>query len=304
MPEIISKFIITADGEDQFEMRLLKDEGVGLLTTHSGKHYLMLDSLDYWYDLIQNGYPKKRKCRCKNDWFNVTFKYEPREGTDDICSIAVISTCTACGKQSEAMAMDIDYSPTAHLIEQPLVPCEKPNIKYRLTELNGYWTEPDRADVLQFLAEALQLKIYCWYWDNTNKKRTFEQVNLSRALELVQQVYLSFYFTRGDMVASEVALMHDKGVYLKDGLWRRAEIIELSAPIHMSQIGLLYYLRFCTQYLDKGEALDKSAEFLAITEKFTAWLQSQFVNQRGKNCLDSPAMLEKVMKKDTEKDVK
>ena len=62
-------------GEDEFQVRLLKDDGVGLLTTKSDNNYLILDSLDYWYDLIQNEYPKKKKCTCKNEWFKVQFEY-------------------------------------------------------------------------------------------------------------------------------------------------------------------------------------------------------------------------------------
>ena len=55
------KTIITPEGENEFQLRILKEEGVGLLTTRSEKSYLILDSLDYWYDLIQTAFPKKRK---------------------------------------------------------------------------------------------------------------------------------------------------------------------------------------------------------------------------------------------------
>ena len=73
--QIISKNIITEEGEDKFQIRLIKDEGVGLFTTTLEKNYLILDSIDFWYDLIQKKYPSKTKCKCKNEWFFVRFDY-------------------------------------------------------------------------------------------------------------------------------------------------------------------------------------------------------------------------------------
>ena len=53
----IIKNITTGKGEEEFQVRFLKDEGVGLLTTKNDNNYLILDSLDYWYDLIDTGVP-------------------------------------------------------------------------------------------------------------------------------------------------------------------------------------------------------------------------------------------------------
>jgi hypothetical protein len=71
----IEKEIQTNDGECSFQLRLIKSEGIGLATTKRGQNYLILDSEDYWYDVIQNGYPKIKKCSCKNDWFKLKLKY-------------------------------------------------------------------------------------------------------------------------------------------------------------------------------------------------------------------------------------
>jgi len=72
---MLSKAIITSDGENEFQLRVLQEDGVGLLTTQSDKSYLILDSADYWYDLIQTTYPKKKKCKCSNERFRVQFEY-------------------------------------------------------------------------------------------------------------------------------------------------------------------------------------------------------------------------------------
>ncbi len=62
----VTKNISTKNGANEFQVRLLTDDGVGLLTTKDEENYLILDSLDYWYELIQNEYPKKKKCSWKN----------------------------------------------------------------------------------------------------------------------------------------------------------------------------------------------------------------------------------------------
>ena len=54
MQQEIIKDIVTEKGENQFQIRILKDEGVGILTTQNNENYFILDSMDYWYDLIQN----------------------------------------------------------------------------------------------------------------------------------------------------------------------------------------------------------------------------------------------------------
>ena len=65
--EKISKNIITPDGEDEFQIHFISDENAGVLTTRSGKSYFILDSIEYWYDSIQERYPVKQKSRGKND---------------------------------------------------------------------------------------------------------------------------------------------------------------------------------------------------------------------------------------------
>ncbi len=58
--EKIEKDIRTPDGEDEFQIRCFRDDAVGILTTRSEKSYFILDSKDYWYDLIQERYPNRQ----------------------------------------------------------------------------------------------------------------------------------------------------------------------------------------------------------------------------------------------------
>ena len=148
---MLSKTIVTGDGEKEFQLRVLKEEGTGLLTTRSDKSYLILDSLDYWYDLIQTFYPKKKKCKCSNEWFVVQFDYALRPDEEDIKNVQITATCTNCNKFSKVMSIDFKYSPTLQFLAQPINYCENPNIKYKYKELNYYWKYEDLKLFLNFM---------------------------------------------------------------------------------------------------------------------------------------------------------
>lgn len=148
--EKIRKSICTPEGEDEFQLRYIADENVGLPTIRSDRSYLILDSIDYWYDCIQNGYPPKRKYSCKNDFLKLYFDYVPRVGTEDYGAVELISCCTECGKQRKFAEIDIDYSPTKQLFEQPITYCEKPKIKYKTYSVNGYWKDEAFSDLIAF----------------------------------------------------------------------------------------------------------------------------------------------------------
>ncbi|MBN8851082.1 MAG: hypothetical protein BGO55_28715 [Sphingobacteriales bacterium 50-39] len=279
--------IATNTGHQEFQLRLLKEEGVGLMTAATGLNYLILDSLDHWYDLIQDEYPKKKKCRCKNEWFHVKFDYTKREGTSDVKHIDVITTCTQCKKVSTAMSIDIDYSPTEELLTHPITFCEKPMIKYKFKNLSSYWKNQDLKDFLAHLFNDLQFYVYCWYWHG--QQRYFEQVSYEKAIEIItaNHRYLDFYFSIRPVDRSEMdTFEHENGIVIKNDRWRKLELIELSAPIHMLGYGLHYSIRYCTQYLDKGNVADKSSLFNEKISQFESWLKTRFNTHRGRNCYD------------------
>lgn len=292
----VIKEICTDEGENLFEVRLLKDEGVGLLTTQSGKSYLILDSLDYWYDLIQDTYPPKQKCNCKNDLFKVKFQYTYHSYyIDDIKNVSIITECSQCGKSKEAMSVDIDYSPTSNLIAQPLTYCEKPKIKYKLTEFSSYWTDEDLVRFLTYINKKLELNIYCWYFGKEIKVRNFEKFSVDNPehIDIMKYGFLNIFFSAKEMIADDfIRTIDDKGIYLKRDIWRKNEIIQLSS-MKISEIGYVYFLKFCNQYLDKGNVKDKSKQFETITSQLKDWMKQQFITKRGKNCFDSEEMYQK-----------
>ena len=291
----MEKPIQTENGGSEFQVRLLKNEGIGLLTDRSGGNYLILDSLEYWYDLIQSQTPQKQKCSCKCDWFGVLFRYDYRDDTPDIRKVQVITTCTDCGKTTMRMSIDIDYSPTEQLVAKPITFCETPNIKYKFSDLSALWTPEDLEKFLRFMMEELNLTAYYHYFKQPDNIRVFEPVSLDWAIQR-GDLFLQCYFT-GEPIDIEAVTTYpdEKGVMVKRDLWRKEESVEFNRIIISGAHGLageaghypMYFLKFCTQYIDRGEVRDKSKEFAELTARLMNWLKENFNTGRGKNCFDS-----------------
>jgi len=254
----------------EFQVRLLKNEGVGLLTDRSGGSYLILDSLNYWYDLIQSQTPKKQKCSCKNDWFNMSFRYIYRDDSPNVHQVQVITTCVNCGEKATRMSIDIDYSHTERLVSKPVTFCEKPNIKYKYNEIFAMWTPEDFEKFLRFMMEELQLTAYYFYFNEPEHIRIFEPVTLDWAIQRAD-LFLHCYFTQKPIDITDVATYPDeRGVMINRNLWRKGEIVlfddsHVSYGLYTRQIQIHYNLKFCTQYIERGEVVDKPKEFFDLT---------------------------------------
>ncbi|NML21376.1 hypothetical protein HHL16_10855 [Pseudoflavitalea sp. G-6-1-2] len=299
--QLLSKDIITKDGEKKFQIRIMKDEAVGLFTAADNKNYLILDSADYWFDLIQTRKtPGLTKCKCKNEWFFVRFDYIPRKDTPDIKQVNVAISCTQCQLEKKAMSVDIDYSPTDQLIDEPLIFCEQPFLKYNLTSISSYWAHNDLKRFISFMAEELHFNMYCWFWRNADKKRYFEQVSQEKATEIItaNHRYLDFYFSRS---APDFKIdQHKDGPYVKSDQWQTQEVIRLSGPNSImyddGKTALLFYTSYSTQFIDEGKVTDKSAEFTHDTTRIHQWFKQHFVEARGKDCFDNAEEHTKIFK--------
>jgi hypothetical protein len=286
----ISINIVTDLGEREFEVRFDRDEGVGLLTAKNGKSYLILDSIDYWFDVVQDSYPKKKACACRNQWFFVKFDYEPREGTDDFRSVRIEGRCNACDKEKEIGTIDIDYSPTQELFDFPITYCPDPKLKCSVRQVNGYWGLDDRASLLTFMNSDLGLDTYCWYWATDTGERLFEKVDESNRSRLLSPdcKYLAFYFSERPVSIETIRV--DGGIYVPGDPWRKDELIKLTSPLTImlkEGPGSLYYVYFSTQYIDAGAVHDKSKPFVELCDRVLDWLRGHFIHSRGKDCFDS-----------------
>lgn len=292
MKQVLTKKISTENGVNEFQVRLLKDDGVGLLTTKNEENYLILDSPDYWYDLIQDRYPRKKKCSCKNEFFFVQFDYTKRQETNDIVKVEIITNCTNCNKKSKPISINIDYSPTIELIEKPIVFCDKPNIKYDYTELTSFWTKENLDSFLNFVINELKLNAYCWYFKLPEKIRVFKQLTVEEVIEK-NGTFLNLYLTNEKLETNQIIKgNYEKGVYLKKDIWRKREIIKMSS-INMYEIGPLYYITFCNQFIDKGNVKNKSEQFERTTIQLKNWLKDKFITKRGTKCFDGDEAYEK-----------
>ena len=275
----ISKEIISSAVEDEFQIRYIRDENVGILTSRSGKSYFILDSKEYWYDLIQEKYPSKQKCSCKNDFFKVRFDYLLRKETDDFSSVELISQCIECGKTKRFGMVDVDYSPSSQLFENAITYCEQPKIKYKTYTISGFLEKGALFELIEFLAQK-QLLIYLWYW-NESGKRCFKQVDfveLTKFLSDENSKYLGIYFSFGPLEQiSNNSYQDEKGIYIDRNLWRKKELIKIDSPIRVisdNKIKLCYNMEFCSEFLDSNGMVNfKSDDFCKLVKALLKYIK-------------------------------
>lgn len=271
-----------------FELRVMTDEAVAL--THCvgcGRHQLVLDSEDHWFDLIQVSYPRLRKCTCKASTFALSCHYAYRDD-GDVRQVDLHSVCTACAKARRQMRVDVDYSPTEDLITHPLRHCEHPDLRYDLRQLSLYLTPADMASIVGWLGHGQGWSFVCWCREGNAWARR------PLGTEDVRQAVLADGYFR--IYASPAPLhIEDRQVDTwkrESAFWKRRQIIRIDSPINMllqAQKGLLYYLHFANEYVDGNAVLPKPASFTATTDALLRWLGENFVSWRGKSSFDNPA---------------
>lgn len=261
--DMLRKEVLTEDGLREFQLRWRADEGVGVLTDRSDRHWFLLDSGEHWYDVTQEQNPPKQKCRCKNDWFTVTLDFQPRLGTQDFRSVTPRLCCTECGKEKHLTPIELDYSPAMQLFDRPLSPCPAPRIKYRTYNRAGFWSEVQLKAIGDFFASRGLLP-YRWHFD-----RETQTGSLLPIAPEVKDPILSggnLFFSRTPM---------DPGS-TRHSLWRKGELFELSGPVIVigDEYRKCYWFEFSAEYLDKeGNITPKSPEFCRIVKDFLALLK-------------------------------
>lgn len=278
---------------DGFEIRLLKDESVGVVRCVAcDRNYLLLDSEDYWFDVIQKGYPRVTRCSCKGTNFNLEFVYACHDD-GDIEAVAIWSTCCFCGNRRRQLTVNIDYSPTQHLFLEPLKYCKTPRVFYDLKEITLYATKVDVARIADFLGTKGHCIFTCWLrergeWvkrdlDLDCVKETIRYGDFPSQNDLFLRLYC--WPQRSSMLESDLEGLKDENRF-----WKRNELIRISSPTHMrigSVDALLYYLQFSNEYVENDQVILKSESFRKLTEELIEWLGIEFVAWRGKDCFDN-----------------
>lgn len=276
-----------------FELRILKDEGLAAARCEQcDRNYLLLDSEDYWFDVIQKGFPKISRCGCKSAAFKLRCEYSLRDD-GDVAAIVVWTTCSSCGKTKRQMNLDIDYGPTQRLIDQPLVYCRNPRILYDLREITLYATPEDIARVAAYLEDEAACAFH-------GAIRVGEEwVVRELGIEDVKGTILGgrYVWIYASPIAAHLSLPETDTARSESSFWKHNEVVRISSPTSMnwkSATALLYYLQFSNEYVGDERIVPKSARFRKMTSQLLDWLASQFVSWRGRHCFDNPAVHQKV----------
>lgn len=262
---IITKAVETPEGSAEFQLRWLADEGVGVLSDREDHHWFLLDSGDHWYDVTQDRYPPKQKCRCKNDWFTLELDYLPRVGTEDFREVTPRLRCTACGKEKHLTPIELDYSPTIHLLAQPLSPCPAPRIKYKTYNRQGFWSPEQLRTIADFFLER-DLLPYRWLFDRETMTGDLLPISTEELHDVLSNHRGTLYFSRTPMDPSKKRV----------GLWRKGELFELHGPFYVigPKTGYFHSMEFSAEYLAKdGTITPKSPEFCKIVKDFLSLLK-------------------------------
>ena len=267
-------------GERTFTVRLDRNEAVGLVTCLSAKHdSLLLDSRDYWLDLIQNGKPREIKCHCKSNAFTASLIYRVEREREAISAVDLNLRCVACGVERLGMTFEIDYEPTDQLVDQPLHPCPNPWLKPKRVSITALWKP---YDLLRFGKAALAYP----------ESRAY-LVKHGEGQPVPVNDYTQFEFLCTSQ-ASEAILTNTGPPSLdrtRRGSRDHPELC-VSCPTTMTYptgTGHLYYIEYAKQIVQGMDVVAQPDTFLDFAEQMTIWLKEHFISTRGRNTADNPA---------------
>jgi len=270
-----------ACGAEEFQVRLKRDEQVGLLTCAAGHHSLLLDSREYWADVLQDGRPKLSRCRCGGTLFRVNLEYEFRQGGDVRC-IQVRSVCTACSRGQSPTDIDIKYSPTDQLVIRPLDPIEEPWRQPKRHQMTAFWKPADAERFATYLAESLSARIF-----SEDSPYQFKEVSLAD-VEFYPELKHSLLFTNLD------------GMNVPQGRDPESSspFLRLNGPFHMvyslprdlsstENTRLLHYIKYSHEVVRGGVLEKQPIQFLTFAREACDWLSRNYVSLRGRNTADN-----------------
>lgn len=270
-----------ACGVQEFQLRIKRDEQVGLLTCAAGHHSLLLDSREYWADVLQDGKPKMSRCRCGGTLFRVALEYEFRDD-GDVSNVEIRPTCVSCGREQSAVFIEIKYSPTTELVSKPLDPIEQPWLQPKRHEITSFWQPVDAEKFASYLVQSLGARVF-----SENSPYEFTEIDLAD-IEFYPELKHDLLFTNVEGVT--VPRQHEPQ--------RSSQFLHLTHPYHMvyywptdpnpvQNLRFLHYIRYSDE-VARGTVLEKQpSTFLTFTRQAREWLSQNYVSMRGKNTADN-----------------
>jgi hypothetical protein len=290
-----------------FQLRIMRDEAVATVCCAGcSANYLLLDSKDYWFDVIQAGYPRLTRCSCKSESFRLRIDYSIRDD-GDVDYIEVHSICSACAKTRRQLDFEIDYIGTGHLLKRPLVPCKNPKVLYDLKELHVMLTLRDMLRIVDHLGEQ-----GCRFLSRVRRDESWvavEQTTAEAKVTIEKDRYLFIYAMPGDLDVPDERM---STVKKEAAFWKRSELIRISSKSHLcirqsegkpddfcyssgpmthgnyTEVGLAFYISFANEFVRGEKVVSKSRGFRKVTASLLAILKEEFVNWRSPRCFDNP----------------
>jgi hypothetical protein len=271
-----------ACGEKKFEIRMRSAEQVALLTCASGHHSLLLDSRDYWMDVIQEGRPKRKVCSCGNQFFRVGLVYAFRE-TGDVRTIDIHLRCSTCSRDLPQRQWEFKYGPTDELVTRPLDPIENPWLRPKRVQITAYWRPPDAERFVRFLVQDLAARVFVRANFTEFVLTTFEETEFQP--ELKRDLYFTYL---PDFIPPNLREPH-----------KAAPILRVSSPFHIGwftqsfaqveqNLAHLHYIEYAEEVLVSMRRVKQPPEFIAFAQAAREWLAANFISSRGKNTADNP----------------
>ena len=138
--------------------------------------------------------------------------------------------------------------------------------------MKGYWSADEVTGLAEYLLEK-DLYVYCWCWDSKDGKRCvteLSEIELRAILTGKGEPYVAIYFSEEPLEQIPGAIYsNEKGVFVRQDIWRKNSVIVLHAPFMVMSHGKFYQMEFCSEYLDKeGEIISKPVSFCTLVQEF------------------------------------
>lgn len=265
-------------GDKTFTLRLNVLEEVGVLTCSQGHHSLLLDSRDYWGEIIQNGKPRIHQCRCKSKTFSVALYYIFRTDSGDVSQINVLTTCTNCGAERNAMVVNIDFGPIELLMDRPLDPCEHPWLKGRQIKISALWEQKDLELFVNWVMGLDGVRAYLVTMDNAHPALCDKN---ELQTKLRDSPLWDLYLCLDGTPFPEQSFVR----------WKDMPVIHIWGPqIMVNKTGesaTMYFMEYAKEVIQEDVAVTQPRKFLEFTKSITGWLRKTFISERGKWAFDN-----------------
>jgi hypothetical protein len=233
----------------------------------------LLDSRDYWIDLLQDGRPKLNRCQCGATLFQVDLAYEFRDN-GDVRSVEV-----------SPLLIDIKYSPTTEIVSRQLDPIQDPWLRPKRRQITAYWQPADAERFATYLVESHRARIFI-----QRKYDDIEECQIG-SIKFYPELDHDLFFTNLPKImpprirdpqksAPFLQLSHPFHIVLS---WPR-----IGLPRYPEGIGLLHYVEYSEEIAHAAAVVKQPEIFVEFARRACEWLRQNYVSERGRRTADNP----------------